>query len=116
MHDKQGVTKHSQNEPDVAQGLWVPYPDVNRSSEPNLPPDPDDLNDLRAQRADDALTSFARQHGASVRADLETLKDLLSRMGHWCDRNKLQMAEVWRMAAASYSEDTGGHGVSFLLS
>ncbi|MCU1223614.1 MAG: hypothetical protein JWQ42_1707 [Edaphobacter sp.] len=97
----------------MKSGLQVPYPDVAHSTVANLPPDPDNLNDLRAQQADDTLVSFARQRGEDDDINLETLSDLLRRMGHWCDRNGFQLADAVRMAATSYSAETEGRGRQF---
>jgi hypothetical protein len=94
-------------------GLLAPYPDVNRSTDPNLPADPENMNDLRAQQADSILVSFAREHGEDDDINLDTLRDMLRRMGHWCDRNSYQWADAVRMAAADYSDETNGQGRQF---
>jgi len=70
------------------------------------------MNDLRAQWADDALVSFEREHGDQDKF-VQNLVNLLCYIGHWCDRNGLQLAKVWKMAAKRYSEETEGQGRQF---
>lgn len=93
----------------TTKGLRVPYPDVNHSTATNLPPDPDNMNDLRAQGADDALVTFAGKQ----EIDHQTLADLICDAAHWSDRNRSQMAKVWKMAAKRYNKETKGQGRQF---
>lgn len=93
-------------------GIRVPYPDVIRSPVGTVPPDPDNMNDLRAQWADDALVSFERDRGDQEKF-VQNLANLLCYIGHWCDRNGLQLAKVWKMAAKRYSDETEGQGRQF---
>jgi hypothetical protein len=50
----------------------------------NLPPDPDNMNDSRAQWAEAALSTFMRETGTGQE---DALGDLLADLRHWCDRN-----------------------------
>jgi hypothetical protein len=93
-------------------GLRVSYPDVVRSTLANLPPDPDNMNDLRAQWADDALVSFERAHGEEEEF-LQNAVSLLCYIGHWCDRNGFELTKVGKMAAERYSDETKGQGSQF---
>ena len=139
MHADTVATLRSDPENMTTKGLRVPYPDVVHSTVANLPPDPDNMNDLRAQQADDILVTFARQQGdgqtatipafpaseedeeaVSIAAipinpevDLQTISVLMSQIGHLCDRNGFQRAEAERMAAILYSNQTGGLGLQF---
>jgi hypothetical protein len=94
------------------KGIHVPYYDVVRSTLPNMPSAPDNMNDLRAQWADDALVSFEREHGDDGE-HLQNFADLLCNFGHWCDRNSLQLSEALKLAAMTYSSDTEGQGGQF---
>jgi hypothetical protein len=77
-----------------------------------LPPDTDKTNFRRAQWAEDALSTFERQHGEEGE-HLQNLADLLSAFCHWCDYNGLRLAEALEMAGTKYSDETDGQGLQF---
>ena len=77
-----------------------------------LPPDPENMNDKRAQWAAAALREFGRITGTD---DEDALGDLLCDLMHWCDRNDMDFeAALWRARchyeAESMSPDTGTPG------
>jgi hypothetical protein len=109
MHADTAATRPSNPDNITVKGLRVPYPDVVRSTLANLPPDPDSMNDLRAQWADDALVPFEREEDEF----LQSAVSLLCYIGHWCDRNGFQLANVRKMAAERYSDETEGQGLQF---
>jgi hypothetical protein len=49
-----------------------------------LPPDPEGMNERRATLAENALTAFWQETGDDKEA---ALRDLLTDLMHWCDRN-----------------------------
>lgn len=68
-----------------------------------LPPDPEGMNDKRAEWADAALCEFQRV----VRGDKEdALADLLANLHHWCDRNGHDFDASLAMAKQHYAEET----------
>jgi hypothetical protein len=103
------LTPQPENMPTA--GLFVSYVDVNHTPDPNLPSDPDHTNDWLAQQADSILVMC--EEGCSEDVSLNTLSNLLSKMAHWCDRNDFQMADVMKMAATSYGDDTATQGRQF---
>jgi hypothetical protein len=75
-----------------------------------IPPDPEDQNDDRAEWAQAAIDAFV----SVCRTDPEdALSDLLSDMGHWCDRNGTTMAAEIARASSHYNDETDGKGASF---
>jgi hypothetical protein len=82
------------------------------------------MNNKRADWARDILEHF-EQYGECPHPDLTTeeqreiakqnLSDLISDMGHYCDRNGLRMHEVIRIAADHYAEETRCEGLQFDL-
>jgi len=97
-----------------SNGIRVPYLDVVRSTGAFLPPDPDNMNDLRAQRADDVLVAFNRGHGYDE-DQIEAMAGTAANFAHLCDRNGLTLADALQLAASFYREDTGGMGRQFDL-
>ena len=87
-----------------------------------LPPDPEEMNERRAQWAADTLTFF-EIHGenpedAATEEERRTLleqnlSDLIADFAHFCDRNGLEMKNVLRMAMTHYFEETDGAGDQF---
>ncbi len=87
-----------------------------------VPPDPDFMNNKRADWARDVLEYF-EQFGERPHPDLTTdeergiakqnLSDLIADMGHYCDRNGLRMDEVIRIASYHYAEETRQEGAQF---
>jgi hypothetical protein len=75
-----------------------------RDEEDNqLPPDPDGLNDDRAQWAKEALGSFSK--GAGSEEDT-AVSDLLTDLRHYCDRHGLDWEEQLFRANNHYAEET----------
>jgi hypothetical protein len=87
-----------------------------------VPPDPEFMNNTRADWARDVLEYF-EQYGERSHPDLTTeeerklaqqnLSDLIADMGHYCDRNGLGMDEVIRIASGHYAEETKNEGLQF---
>ena len=87
-----------------------------------VPPDPESMNNKRADWARDVLEYF-EQYGERPHPDLTTkeqremakqnLSDLVADMGHYCDRNGLRMDEVIRIASYHYAEETENEGQQF---
>jgi len=87
-----------------------------------VPPDPEFMNNKRADWARDTLEYF-EQYGESPHPDLTTteqrdvakqnLSDLIADMGHFCDRNGLEMHDVIRVASGHYAEETSFEGLQF---
>ena len=87
-----------------------------------VPPDPESMNNKRADWARDVLEYF-EQYGERPHPDLTTeeqrgiakqnLSDLIADMGHYCDRNGLCMHEVIRIASDHYAEETHFEGLQF---
>ena len=91
-----------------------------------LPPDPtaDEgiSNDDRAAWAEVALVAFARRTGMLKEQDhinvqsedrFHILADLLADLGHWCDRNGVDLPSALAHAAWHYHAETGGEGTQF---
>jgi hypothetical protein len=76
-------------------------------------------NDERASWAEVALLAFARRTGMAEEmvGDKEDaffiVSDLLTDLGHWCDRHRLDLAEALVHAAHHYSAETKGYGRQF---
>jgi hypothetical protein len=70
---------------------------------PNLPLDPDGMNEARTEWADIALATFmARTH-----ADQEdAVADLITSLAHWCDRNGQDFDAELARGRANYISDT----------
>jgi hypothetical protein len=87
-----------------------------------LPPDPEFMNNKRADWARNVLEYF-EQYGESPHPDLTTeeqreiakrnLSDLIADLDHYCDRNGLRMGEVISIASSCYSEETRHEGLQF---
>jgi DNA mismatch endonuclease (patch repair protein) len=96
---------------------------VHRGSDRmNVPPDPESMNNNRADWARDILDHF-EQYGERVSVDLSTqqqrevtlqnLSDLIADLGHFCDRNGLWMHEAIQIASKHYGEETHHEGEQF---
>lgn len=74
----------------------------------NTKPDPDGLNDDRAEWAQAALDAFADVTDMDIACeDGETvLGDLLTDLMHWCDRNGVDFQKKLAGAALNYKEET----------
>lgn len=72
-----------------------------------VPPDPEDMNDERAEWAQAAIDGFLKSH----RGDEDmAVSDLLCNLGHYCDRAGINMVEALSFARGNYNEETGGKG------
>jgi hypothetical protein len=73
-------------------------------------------NAERARWAEAALVAFGQRTGsiAQTIGDKEDpfliIADLLADLGHWCDRNNLELQSVIQYAAWHYQEETGSEG------
>jgi hypothetical protein len=72
-----------------------------------LPPDPEEMNDERADWAEAALGAFQEETGTD---DGDAIGDLLSNLMHWCDRNNADFAAEVRRGYFHYYEETSGMG------
>ena len=68
-----------------------------------LPPDPEGMNDKRAQWAQEAVTAFQRVTRAD---DEDAVKDLLANLMHLCDRTGMEFAVQFDAALYMYREET----------
>lgn len=72
-----------------------------------LPPDPEGMNDKRAQWAHQALENFGEATGLSMIHEKEcVVTDLLCDLRHWCDRNEVDFEGSLRMAEMHYEAET----------
>jgi len=71
-----------------------------------LPPDPDALNDCRAEWAGKALDEFIRATGTGKE---DAVSDLISDLMHWCDRNGGNFQRELKRGMGHYAEETGQH-------
>jgi len=72
-----------------------------------LPPDPEQMNDERADWAAVALDMFQATTGAE---DPDALADLLADLMHWCDRHDTAFEAELTRARHFYREETLAHG------
>jgi hypothetical protein len=70
-----------------------------------LPPDPEGMNDARAEWADEAVKVFMKRTGTDFE---DSLGDLLADLMHWSDRNNFDFQIALDRAHAHYTEETGG--------
>lgn len=68
-----------------------------------LPPDPEGMNDQRAEWADAAIRKFQRITNAD---DEDALCDLLCDLMHWCDRDALDFDRELNRAKMHYDAET----------
>lgn len=86
-----------------------------------LPPNPDNLNQLRSATAMLAIESFAKTGmgeliGGSVMPLLEqNLTDLLCNIGHLCDREGFSLTNCFHKAQYQYAAETDREGSQFAL-
>ncbi len=71
------------------------------------PNDPDDMNEERADWAQECLTFFMKKTGTDPE---DALSDLLCNLAHWCDRNDTEFERELRRAASHYGDETDGRG------
>jgi hypothetical protein len=68
-----------------------------------VPPDPEAMNDKRAQWAGSALRGFRRNTGTGLE---DAVSDLLADLMHWCDRNGQDFEHELRRAQLHYEAET----------
>jgi hypothetical protein len=71
----------------------------------NLPPDPDNMNDSRAEWAGATLSTFMRETGTDQE---DALVDLLADLLHWADRNRHDFDLALERAREHYEAETAG--------
>lgn len=72
-----------------------------------LPPDPEGMNDDRADWADDVLRRFANITDMHFLKDQpELVTDLITNLHHWCDRNDVDFDQSMESATMHYTEET----------
>lgn len=85
-----------------------------------IPPDPEDMNNKRADAAERALITFAEDFGEMDEpGELgplaeQNLCDLLADLAHYCDRHGLKMERCLFIARGCYTEETENEGSQFL--
>lgn len=70
-----------------------------------LPPDPEGMNDQRAEWAEDCLSHFM---GLTNCEREEAPGDLIANIMHWCDRNGMEFDSVVTGARMHYEAETQG--------
>lgn len=88
-----------------------------------LPPDPEGMNEDRADWAEDALNTFANEHGETLEpgataaeiAEMTTqnLADLLADLAHFCDRHNVSFSQCLNTAEMHYDAETDSKGKQF---
>lgn len=74
----------------------------------NLPPDPDKMNDDRAEWAGAAVSTFEQQVYLVPNCEPKQtiLGDLLANLMHWCDRNGVDFNQALQVGREHYMEET----------
>ena len=90
-----------------------------------LPPDPEHTNSLSAKQAAETIDFFTKHHGEKPysgitkhqRLDLkaQNLTDLLANIGHYCDREGINLQDRLRIAANHYTAETDCKGIQFTV-
>jgi hypothetical protein len=70
---------------------------------PDMPPDPEGMNDARATWAGVALSAFLAETGCDIG---DAVTDLLSDLMHWCDRNGQEFRTGLDRARLHYEAET----------
>lgn len=78
---------------------------VNAHRRAKLPPDPEGMNDDRAEWAACALRHFQCTTGSDYE---DALGDLLCDLMHWCDRNNFDFELALFRARGHYRAETAG--------
>jgi hypothetical protein len=73
-----------------------------------LPPDPEGMNDSRAEWAGKAIAALQLATGTD---DADALGDLLADLMHWADRNDYDFEAALSRAQGHYEAETGGEVV-----
>ena len=68
-----------------------------------LPPDPEGMNNDRAEWAAAAMRHFQYTTGCDFE---DAIGDLLADMMHWCDRNGVAFEQALAQAREHYTEET----------
>ena len=68
----------------------------------NIPPDPEGMNNERAERAEKAIELYDDGEGD----DNTYLNDLLADLMHWCDRHEVDFDHALRIAKDHYWAET----------
>lgn len=88
--------------------------DEEKTEASTTPPDPEGLNDKRAEWARAALEEFAEQTGLNPSEDADgwftIVSDLLSDLRHFCDRCDVDWAKVNANADTHYAAETSEDG------
>ena len=71
--------------------------------EKTLPPDPEEMNDHRAELAEASLRHFQCWCGSDHE---DALSDLLCDLMHWCDRNDFSFEAELSRARTHYEAET----------
>lgn len=73
-----------------------------------LPPDPENMNDDRAEWAAAAIHAFGHTtRMIQAGEDHDTIVcDLIADIMHWCDRNEVDFDDCLRIATNHYSAET----------
>lgn len=69
-----------------------------------LPPDPDGMNDARAEWAGEALNIFRSITGAELD---DLVSDFLCDLRHWCDRQGMDYNSASQLAEQHYLAEIG---------
>lgn len=75
------------------------------SKKPELPPDPDNMNDSRSRLAGAAVYTFMKLTGADLE---DAVGDLLADLMHWTDRNNYDFDAALDRARYHYEAETVG--------
>lgn len=79
------------------------------SIEQFLPPDPDEMNNERADWADSAICDFVNNTGTDHE---DVLADLLDALMHWCDRNGFDFDKELMRGRGMYDNETSDRGTA----
>jgi hypothetical protein len=89
---------------DCRHAISYAYEALNQPAPPlALPPDPEGMNDGRAEWAASALRQFETATGAATE---DALADLLGDLMHWCDRNAGNFNAELSRARMHYEDET----------
>ena len=87
-----------------------------RRKKNTLPPDPETMNEQRADAAGRSLDLFTRTFGEEDGGGEQNLSDLLADLAHYCDRNELHFAYCLQTAKMHYDAETDNEGRQFDIS
>lgn len=109
MSDREYCTACGNELAESQIGLCDSCQDDRASKMRILPPDPEDMNDERAEWAEEAVNRFVNTTGTD-RSD--ALADMLSDIMHWCDRNHTDFDKELERARSYYAEETDDIGTA----